>query len=186
MVEESAKPRAAVHRRALTIGLGAAGMAALLVVAAGAGPFHWGQGPASGSGDDALAQGIVARTPVVSGFHDSFSGTALRTGRGQGLSLKLAGSGDRAVNLAIEAQPGSGGNRGGAGATGGSATLTDAAGATLCTGQLTSLTNNGFTVDCRGAGPYAGRGLTLRGVFTAGSSTQLEGTLDAILLPDAI
>ena len=64
-------------------------------------------------------------------------------------------------------------------AYGAAATLTDDHGTPLCNGQVTALDPNGFTIDCQGAGAYAGKTLRMRGVFTNSDGQQLWGTLDA-------
>ncbi|HZQ39115.1 MAG TPA: ferric reductase-like transmembrane domain-containing protein [Dehalococcoidia bacterium] len=180
--QEAGAERTALHLRALLFGVATVGALGLLFLGAGVGPFHWLRGGGAADGEPAQAGVAVARVNPV-GFHDSFSGTVSANRRRTTLAVQLSGSGDRAVSLAMQVQP-SIGDDGSLRYTG-AATLSDAGGVTLCSGQVTALDPNGFTIDCQGAGEYAGKTLRLQGDFTASDGQQLWGSLDATVVSGA-
>ncbi len=180
--QEVEAERTALHLRAVLFGVATVGVVGLLVLGAGVGPFHWlhGEGAAHG---EATQPGVATARTVATGFHDSFSGTVSGNRRRSTLAVQLNGGGDRSVSLAMQVQPATASD--GSRLYAGTATLSDASGATLCTGQVTALDPNGFTIDCQGAGEYAGKALRLQGSFTASDGQQLWGTLDATVVSGA-
>ena len=172
--EVLAERRAGIETKALGFGILAVGLALLIFLAAGIGPFRWGQGGGATTAADSAASGAAVQTQQAAGFQDSYTGT-VQQGRSN-LELVLAGSGQRTVNLDIQLQLA----RGAGDETqivGNSATMTDANGASLCSGQVASLDNSGFQIDCQGAGPYAGRSLNVNGSIDGGTGSQIQGTL---------
>jgi DMSO/TMAO reductase YedYZ heme-binding membrane subunit len=170
--EVLAERRAGIETKALGLGILAVGLVMLIFFAAGIGPFRWGQGSAATINADSAA-GV---TQPAAGFQDSYSGTIVQ-GRSS-LEMTLTASGQRPVALDIQLQLARGAE-GGTSVVGNSATLTDANGATLCSGQVTSLDNSGFQIACQGAGPYAGRSLALQGSIDGGAGNQIQGSLQA-------
>ena len=170
-----AKRKESIENRAITFAGVTVVFAAALFLAAGIGPFQWGQ-------DDAGVAGatISASSSNISGFQDTYNGTLSQSGFGRRtlLNFQLAASGQQAANLAIQVQTGSGRDNG-SGTSENSAILTDSSGATLCSGQVTALDSSGFQVDCQGAGPFQGRALTLIGSFDGGVGNQIQGSLQA-------
>ncbi|HLZ70323.1 MAG TPA: ferric reductase-like transmembrane domain-containing protein [Dehalococcoidia bacterium] len=174
---EAEAARAALHLRAVLFGVSTLGAVFLLFLGAAVGPFRWLGGEHTAAGQ-ATAPTFAAKAPA--GFHDTFSGS-VSTGRRATLLVRLDGTGERGVTLAMQVQPAAGGD----GSTGyaGPASLSDGNGAPLCNGQVMQLDPNGFSIDCQGTGDYAGKLLRLRGVFTRSEGSQLWGTLDAVVGP---
>ncbi len=180
--QQAEAERTALHLRAALFGVATIGALGLLVLGAGVGPFHWLHGEGAADGEAALPGVATART-AATGFHDSFSGSVSGNRRRSALAVQLNGSGDRSVTLAMQVQPATASD--GTRLYSGPATLSDANGATLCSGQVTALDPNGFMIDCQGAGEYAGKTLRLQGSFTASDGQQLWGTLDATIVSGA-
>lgn len=169
--------RATIEGRTVALVLAAAGTAAMIVLAAGFGAFHWGQADAGGSADGATPQGISASAPPrLSGFSEGYAGSVLQGGGRRGaMTLHVEAQGQRPVTLEMQVVPERGGGQGAA--YQGSAVLSDTTGATLCTGRLVSFSGSGFAVDCDGAGPYAGSHLSLQGTIDAASGDAFQGNL---------
>lgn len=163
-----------IENRAITLAGVTVVFAAALFLAAGIGPFQWGQ-------DDAgVAGATISASSNISGFQDTYNGTLRQSsfGRRTVLNFQLVASGQQTANLAMQVQTGSGRDNG-SGISENNATLTDGQGTTLCTGQVIALDDSGFQVDCQGAGPYADRQLTLTGSFDGGVGNQIQGSLQA-------
>jgi len=93
------------------------------------------------------------------------------------MNIELAATGERPVQLTIRLQVSSNG-RGGTRVAGNEATLSDAAGAQLCQGQLTAFDNSGFSAHCQGpGGGSSGTNLTISGTITGSTASQVEGDL---------
>lgn len=165
--------RESIETRTLAFSFGAVGVAALLVLAAGIGPFRWGQsGPTSAAGSAAGA--TTGQSQAAAGFQDAYSGTIQQSR--SSLEMVLSGSGQRPINLDIQLQLARGAT-GGTDVVGNSVTMTDANGAALCSGQVTAMDNSSFQIDCQGAGPYAGQSLSVNGSIDNGTGAQIQGTL---------
>ena len=168
-----AERKAGIATKALGFGLLAAGLPVLIFLAAGIGPFRWGQS-STGTTAAVSASSAASQTQQAAGFQDSYTGTIRQQRRS--LEMVIAGSGERAVNLDIQLQLAPS-DSDGATVTGNRATMTDASGATLCSGQVTALDDNGFQIDCQGSGPYAGHSLNVNGSIDGGVGAQIQGTL---------
>lgn len=168
--------RARVNTRAAAWGSVAAGLLLLVLLGAGITRFGWGR---------ANSASVAGQTtgPIASVYHGSFqegySGTMTRSG-GQGnntVELQIAGTGSPTVRLELQLQL-----AGRQSVVANSATLSDANGTVLCSGQAVTFDNSGFEVDCQGAGPYAGRTMTLTGsidTMNGNQGNQIAGTLTA-------
>ncbi|HZU75536.1 MAG TPA: ferric reductase-like transmembrane domain-containing protein [Dehalococcoidia bacterium] len=177
LLKAVAQRRSLIETRTLVFLAGAIGVAAVVLLADGVGPLRWGQASDS-SAAPATSRAAALQTPAS--FSESYAGSVLQSnGYRAALSVHIDARGQRPVGLDLQVfqqRRGLGGA-----ALGGTAVMTDASGATLCTGQVTSFTNSGFTVDCQGAGPYAGRELNLQGTITAGNGDSFQGVLSVVV-----
>ncbi|MHB8576364.1 MAG: ferric reductase-like transmembrane domain-containing protein [Dehalococcoidia bacterium] len=178
----AAERTASVRLRALTFASGALGVAALMLLAAAVGPFHWvGHNAAAGapSGTDTL----TALSPdALTGFVDTCSGTDAQGAgrRATSYSMHLVCTGARDVTLDVQLQTAadfSGNLR----TVSNQAILTDASGATLCSGTAAALNASGFDVSCDGQGALAGRSVRLTGTMQPGDGGRVQGALVATL-----
>jgi hypothetical protein len=171
--------RGRIDNHASALILAATGVGAVLLFTAGIGPFHWGSG--GGASADLTGGATAAQRPT--GFKDTYTGEMARSsGRRGGTSLHIEAQGQRPVTLDLQMAPAQGGF-GHQTATQGSATLTDQAGAVLCSGAVSSFTGGGFVVDCDGSGPYAGMVLSLQGTIDSATGSQVQGSLSATVSP---
>lgn len=176
-----AERRERIDTRAMLLGGGAIVVALILFLAAGFGPFLWGQSPTTSSAS--VQSGALALN--AGNFQEPYTGTISqgRGGRrGNQVSLQIAAQGQQSANLDVELQYAS--SQGSSPVVvANNAVLTDNGGTTLCTGQVSSMDTSSFQVGCQGSGPYAGRQLTLTGSIDQNSGSHIQGTLQVSVAP---
>ncbi|GEM_PF-1169429 len=163
--------------RALVLTCAAAGLALVVLVAAGLAAFHHSAHAGNDNGSRA-GVGAAAAPAAAPAFDDTFSGTVAQHDDQNGVTidLQLTGSGERPVQLAIHLTGASVG-RGQVQVLGNQAVLSDGSGARLCQGQVTELSASRFAVACQGVGAYAGKALQVLGTITDATASRLEGDL---------
>lgn len=177
---ELAIQRRGIETRALRVSLGAAGLTALVFLAAGLGPFRWGRG---GGGNAVASSGLAASAPGSApnaAFHDTYTGSASETARSATetlFTLHGTATGDQPLQFSIELvlDTKAGGSNV---ATANSITLSAGSG-TVCEGELQRLDRSGFAASCQGSGPYDGQQLLLNGTFDGGLAEQVSGSLQS-------
>lgn len=161
--------------RALSWSTMAAVVAGVVLLAAGLGPFHW-FGDTGGGPSATTTAAVAVSTTGSANFSDTFTGTVAsrRTSSTQGeVSLRLNASGQRSATVAIDLAIDTLTNQ----VTTTSATMTDATGQAMCTGQLVELSNQGFRLTCSGSGSLAGKNIEVDASFSQLNDRNVAGTL---------